>query len=501
MPRTFDVHRTEIDGVPTFWADTSPGPFVGSLMFRVGRSDEPPAWGGVTHLVEHLVLAPLGQQSYDHNGFVEPNRTIFVATGDPEEVVTFLGTVAKNLAAPPLDRILIERRILRQEEEQGGPSIGGAVRWYRFGMTAHGQVGEDQAGLNWIGPDIVGAWVRRWFNRQNAALILSGPPPAGITLTLPEGERQPSAPVEPIADVELPARVPWDGPGTTLGLLMERQTASTVLLSIVDRRARQKLRFERGLVYDVISDYDLLDARLASAVVGSDCPPDRVPEVTRLLLEVFDQLAADGPTTDEIAAEATAFRRQFADRDAQIGLLDQLAENTLLGGPTPDPDEALAKREALAPGDVAAVLGAAMPSLLLLAGGDGPHDPRFKTYPASSSRRVAGTEYRPAGLHLPGRGPKERIVVGADGIAFVGSPTEVLTVRFDDCVLVQHHAPGIRLLWGRDGDRVGVDASAWKDGQRIIEAIDRAVPAEIVACEEHGIGALADPEQEPAAAS
>jgi hypothetical protein len=48
--------------------------------------------------------------------------------------------------------------------------------------------------------------------------------------------------------------------------------------------------------------------------------------------------------------------------------------------------------------------------------------------------------------------------------------------------------------------RVGVVADGWKDGARAIEEIDRVVPAELVACEEHGLGGLEDPvEDQPAA--
>jgi predicted Zn-dependent peptidase len=500
LTRTFEVHRGEVDGVPAFWADTPPGPFVGTLMFRVGRSDEPGPLGGITHLVEHLALAPLGQQEYDHNGFTDPNRAFFVSSGDPEEVSIFLETVAANLSTLPLDRLLLERRIIAQEEDQAGPSIGGAIRWYRFGMTNHGRVGEEQAALGWVGPQVVADWAARTFNRQNAALVLSGPPPAGLKLQLPDGERLPSAPIEPVPDITYPSHVGWDGPGTTLSMIIRRATHATVLGSIVDRRARQKLRFERGLVYDVVSDYDPLDVQHALMIVGSDCPPERVAEVSTILLEVLDDLSTNGPTKEELVSEAVAFKRQFNDRDAQIGFLDQLAENYLLGGDVPDPDVVLERREALEPGTVAEALREAMDGLMLLAAGEA-RDPRFHPYSPWSAGIVSGTEAKPAGRHFPGRGPKERLVLGSDGVSFVASANEALTVRFADCVLVQHVGSTGRLLWGRDGFRVAMEATDWNDGQRILDAIDRAIPPELVACAEHGVGGLEDPDETEAAAS
>ena len=82
------IHETEIDGVVTYWADVD-GPRVGAIQFGVGRAAEPAAMGGVTHLVEHLALAPLTQQEYPHNGFVTGWRTVIHATGTDEELGSF----------------------------------------------------------------------------------------------------------------------------------------------------------------------------------------------------------------------------------------------------------------------------------------------------------------------------------------------------------------------------------------------------------------------------
>ena len=72
-----------------------------------------------------------------------------------------------------------------------------------------------------------------------------------------------------------------------------------------------------------------------------------------------------------------------------------------------------------------------------------------------------------------------------------------MTVRYRDCVAVVHDSDVRRELFGRDGFRVRVDATIWKDGSAVVAAIDAALPRELVACDEHGIGALPD---EPAAA-
>ena len=94
---SFQITATEVDGVPTFWVD-APGPYTALLSFRVGSADEPASMRGISHLVEHLALGPLGIQDYDHNGSVEPIRTQFVASGSPDEVVRYLDETARGSA-------------------------------------------------------------------------------------------------------------------------------------------------------------------------------------------------------------------------------------------------------------------------------------------------------------------------------------------------------------------------------------------------------------------
>jgi predicted Zn-dependent peptidase len=73
------IVRTELDGLPVIWADV-PGHFTGALAFRVGRSDETLATGGLSHLVEHLALPTDRRRSVDFNGSVDGIETAFGAT-------------------------------------------------------------------------------------------------------------------------------------------------------------------------------------------------------------------------------------------------------------------------------------------------------------------------------------------------------------------------------------------------------------------------------------
>src|SRR5918911_1288102 len=100
-----ELRRTEIDGVPVFWADV-PGPFTGAIRFRVGYADETLPTSGVTHLVEHLALRQFGGgPNRGYNGHVGPLFTTFHSDGAPEEVARFLESTCRAFAALPLDAL------------------------------------------------------------------------------------------------------------------------------------------------------------------------------------------------------------------------------------------------------------------------------------------------------------------------------------------------------------------------------------------------------------
>lgn len=488
------IRRTEVDGVRTLWID-SPGPMVAALVFRVGRSDEPTPMGGISHVVEHLALAGLGVQDYDHNGFVDGRLTVFTNVGRPDEVVDFLRAVVNGLADPPLDRLLLERRILREEREQRGPSVGGALRWYRFGYAGQGRglgPDDDELGLGWLGPQHVSAWIERHLTRQNAVLWLTGAPPADLRLDgLPDGAPSVAPMIETIPGVPFPAHLAWNGPGAHVAMLAERTSAINIGASIAHRRARQHLRFDRGLVYDVEHDYEPVDLTTAHITLGADCTDERIPAVLDGLIGSLRDLATSGPTQGELDAEMKAYVRQYEERDGHIGFLAATAADVAWGAETFTAQEFLAMRRAVGPAEVSAAVEDALGTLLALA--NTPSVDGLAPYPGGSTTRVDGQEYGPSGFFLPGRKPKERLFASPDGVSIAVRPGEWLTVRYADAVACVHEADDVRTLLGRDGIRVTVVGQGWKDGMKVVTEIDRSIPAALVACSEHSLGALADP--------
>ena len=212
-----EVNVTSIDGVPVVWAET-PGPMRANLMFRVGRTDERLPWSGITHLVEHLALFQLGpQQRYEFNGAVTSNRTVFYATGAPAEIVSFLGLVTTALGNLPLDRVETEKTVLLAEASSRSMSASDFMFSLRFGTRGNGLHRYREFGLLHVPPAWIAGWSARYFNRDNAVLWLSGPPPGDLHLALPAGERMPESAVQPLA-LSLPAyaQAPVAGAGVSM---------------------------------------------------------------------------------------------------------------------------------------------------------------------------------------------------------------------------------------------------------------------------------------------
>ena len=99
-----EIQQADWDGIPVLWAE-APAPFIGALMFRVGRADETLRTSGLTHLVEHLALSKFERGPYEYNGRVEVALTAFWASGEPDEVLRYLTEVAHELSDLPLERL------------------------------------------------------------------------------------------------------------------------------------------------------------------------------------------------------------------------------------------------------------------------------------------------------------------------------------------------------------------------------------------------------------
>ena len=185
------IQQLEVDGVPTLLAPGS-GPMRAGLVFRVGAADETLARRGITHLLEHLALATIGQADYHYNGATDADLHPLPQPGlrGAHRGLPHRGLrVLQNL---PMQRLEAEKEILRTEQSSRGTGVMDGMPLWRHGARDFGLVSYPEFGLHMIGPDDLRAWAARYFTRENAVLWIVGDRvPEGLRLPLPAGERHP----------------------------------------------------------------------------------------------------------------------------------------------------------------------------------------------------------------------------------------------------------------------------------------------------------------------
>jgi hypothetical protein len=142
------------------------------------------------------------------------------------------------------------------------------------------------------------------------------------------------------------------------------------------------------------------------------------------------------------------------------------------------PEERYEEQRSTTIADVAARAAEARRSLLLLAAIDH-HPDDVQAYPTSSSTSVSGREVKPL-LSVLGIGPKQRLVIGPDGVTIRAKDGSLATVRYADCVVLERPDDDNVVLWGRDGARVWVPGPFWRGGEAVLAEIMAAVPSDRV---------------------
>jgi hypothetical protein len=268
------VRRAEIDGVPTFWM-AGPPPLSAELIFGTGRRDEPFARAGITHLIEHLVMSALDRRHHFHNASVSIGSTSFTASGRPDAVRDFLHDVCAAIRELPTGRLEIERRILAAE----GPRVSmlGCHLLMRYGLRGPGLAGADPPAVDQIGAAEVRGWAARELVRSNAVLALSGPPPDGLRLELPDGPRPDRPTIEPPPLVD----AVWDWHpakrGLGLSLLVPRQPAAVVAAAVLRRRLTDEVGTGSGSCTTSAPRW----SRWTRAGTSCSCRPTRPPGTPR----------------------------------------------------------------------------------------------------------------------------------------------------------------------------------------------------------------------------
>lgn len=466
------IKNLYVDGVPTVLAPTS-GPMHAGLAFRVGRADETLARGGITHLIEHLVLHPMGLADHHFNGATGTVFTYFHLQGSESDIAGFLTGVCDSLADLPMQRLAVEKEILRTEAAGRRSAVTDSMALWRHGARDYGLPGYPEWGLSALTPDDLLSWVARYFTRDNAALWIAGDAvPAGLSLRLPRGTRQP-VPAPSCTLPVTPAYFPGSSGAVVWDTVVPRSTTASVFAAVLEREMFRGLRQETGLSYTVQTDYDPRGDGSAVITAVADALPEKQDAVLGGFVDVLAKMSIGRIEAADVKAVQAKRLEALNNAEAHAARLPGHAFSLLTGSPQQSADELAAELRAVTPDDVARAAGEALRGGLLMT----PEGRRadwagFVKAPSRSESAVAGTAYPSL------EGADASVVVGVQGVSQVRDD-ESLTVSFDACAAMLAWPDGGRLLIGHDAISVRVEPTLYGGLQAAVPWIDSHVAPEL----------------------
>ena len=481
------MRETEVDGVPVLWADV-PGPLIATLLFGCGVRDETFRTIGVTHLVEHLAMSALPQVHYERNAAVNLADTWFLAAGRPEHVVEFLGGLCDALGALPMDALAREAGVLAAEGARVPHSTEAVLLSHRYGTAGPGLVAWDGPGYDRLTKEHVADHARRYFVRGNAVLTLTGPPPEGLRLPLPDG---------PAPEHAEPSVLSWQGPRYATepiaapGLALSGPTADPVVATahgVLRERLLTTARHELGTSCEVGGTSVLVTPDRGERIVWLDPREGQQDGAAELLWETAVDLAEHGPTEAELAHDVAGLRHAVEHPYFPVAQIDRDARARLLGLPHRTAEQLVAEAEAVTAADVTGHLEEALGTALVVIGEEsraaltapGGQPVCRGGCPRLAEPPTGGRTVRPNRVArvLNRQLRTTRIVLDGAGLAYVDPEGDAHDVRFADVVGVQSDEDG-RTLFTRHGCVVPVWRSLWGGAQAVIDAVDRHVPDEL----------------------
>ncbi len=460
------IKHTEVDGVPTVIAPTS-GQLHAGLVFRVGQADETLARSGITHLLEHLTLFPLGIADYHFNGATGSVLTHFHMQGSDKDVGGFLTRVCGSLNELPVHRLAMEKEILRTEAAGRGAHVNDPMAIWRYGARGYGVAGYPEWGLSAITPDDLRAWLATYFTRDNAVLWIAGDGvPAGLRLDLPAGTRRP-APAATSALPVTPAYFAGPSRSTAWDAVVGRSAAAGVLSGVLERELFRALRQEGGLSYTAQTNYEPRGDGYATITAVADALPEKADAVLGGFVDVLAKLRVGRIDPADVEAVVGKAVDGYGNAEADAARLPAYAFNLLVGHRVQTLDEAAAELRAVTPDAVAAVAAEALGTgLLMTPAGRRADWAGFAAAPTASDTVVPGRAY--PSVDTPGA----RLVVGDTGVTVVHADEQCATVTYDACSAALAYPDGGRLLIGHDAVVVRVEPGLYEGAGTALPGID-----------------------------
>ncbi|MGL4742965.1 MAG: hypothetical protein ACRCXL_01055, partial [Dermatophilaceae bacterium] len=443
-----------------------------SLVTRAGVVDETLPTTGWTHLAEHLALHDRDRGTFAVNGSVSLTDTRLLFHGEPDEVTAVLAGVTAWLRAPRLDRVADESRVLRAEAEFRGSGDAAVAMLQRYGAGGAGLAGYTEPGLGRVTPEDLAGFVTTRFTRGNSVLVLDGPPPAGLRLDLPDGERM-SLPSRPATRDPRPAAYP-SGARLVLSGEVPRTPEATFLPWVLQDMLRRDLRENAGGAYAPWSAYEPVDPDVTVVLAGSDVAESLLPTVMHWVRSGVETMRSHGILAGVVEDAVASALMQLRDPYAVMEFAERAAAQYLQGLAVQEPAEVLDEVAAVTRDGVAALVAQFADTLLLGVPSSATWSDEYPTLRMPSHREpLAGTRFRSRDFPVF----STALVVG-DSTLEIGESQSWQRVAFDDVAGMLATPDGARQVISREGWGLAVEPTMWSGGPRAVELLDLLVPPE-----------------------
>jgi hypothetical protein len=466
------VCETEIDGVLCFFVDMGRPASAAHLIFRQGLADEPLHETGWLRLLEHLALLDRETLSRPIEGRTSMLLTRFAAFGDPATIVRDLGALSGWLAEPDFRLLARERGVLQAEAHQGQDPLVRSLTW-RYGATGPGVTSYAEVGSVRATPELLTERSQRVFNRSNAILVLDGPPPADLRLSLPSGEF-----CQPLLTEPVPRPMPAayrDEDAMTLSGVVSRTHEASFLPVMLERAVHDGLRQSTGGAYGPWADLMEVDDQHVVVAAGSEVVPEILGSVAKAGVDVARHLAEQGVPRAWVQ-EAVEYRLQRLDSPSAVVDVALESAYAALSGRVPKSHEELLDELRYTNPAGVDLAAQELYATLLLGVPENAGLPRGvdlvtfpEVVPSGAGRRHSHVNW-PADLTT--FSADAELVETVNGLA-------ARQMRISDVVGLLTWRDGTRRLVRRDGSVLEMEARQWIGGEDLARTLDAAVPEEL----------------------
>ena len=306
-------------------------------------------------------------------------------------------------------------------------------------------------------------------------MVLDGPPPASLRLTLPPGEVIGPSPAVPCEE-NLPGSY-VEAAGVVLSGVVPRSAAMALAFDLVRQFLANRLRNEAGAAYAPWSTYERVDWDQAVVLGGSDLTAEGLDSVGATVLDELRALAHRGPPGDELKLLKDSRTQSLLDPYATVAVAARAAHNHLQQLPAMSLDDLVAEVEDVTSEQVAQGFALLHETLLLglPSGAKVPGGLRTLSFETTHPKAVGPTFFS---INWPASGEQlvlaeDRVELRAGGVArgVVLSEVEAMFVFAD----------GLRHVLRRDGYGLSIEPQEWGNGSQAVARLDALVPAHLQA--------------------